>query len=105
LRVRGRPSGRKHGQALACPARGAARPVSPYPPRKRTPGTRDEQAFDSQKRNRNYKNPLTGSVHASRGLPDGSKIRRIAVGLSAKFCMTAKLSNWTVDGFCAILSA
>ena len=63
------PSGRKHGQALACPARGAARPVSPYPARKQTPGTRDELAFDLQKRKRNYKNPLTGSVHASRGLP------------------------------------
>ena len=25
------PSGRKHGQALACPARGAARPVPPVP--------------------------------------------------------------------------
>ena len=33
------PSGRKHGQALACPARGAARPVSPCPAHKRTPGT------------------------------------------------------------------
>ena len=26
-----------------------------------------------QKRNRNYKNPLTGSVHASRGLPKSIK--------------------------------
>src|SRR6266567_4047060 len=63
------PSGRKHGQALACPALGAARPVSPCPIRKPTPGIEDELAFDSQKRNRNHKNPLTGSVHASRGLP------------------------------------
>ena len=63
------PSGRKHGQALACPALGAARPVSPCPAHRRTPGTRGELAFDTQKRNRNYKNPLTGSVHASRGLP------------------------------------
>ena len=54
------------------PARGAARPVSPFPAHRRTPGTRDELAFDSQKRKRNYKNPLTGSVHASRGLPDTS---------------------------------
>ena len=28
-----------------------------------------ELAFDIQKKNRNHKNPLTGSVHASRGLP------------------------------------
>jgi hypothetical protein len=26
-------------------------------------------AFDSQEKDRNYKNPLTGSVYASRGLP------------------------------------
>ena len=70
MRVRGRPSGRKHGQAPARPARGAARPVGPCPARKQTPGTRDELAFDIQKRNRNHKNPLTGSVHGSRGLPD-----------------------------------
>ena len=63
------PSGRKHGQALACPARGAARPVSPCPAHKLTPGIKAELAFDSQKNGRNYKNPLTGSVHASRGLP------------------------------------
>ena len=63
------PSGRKHGQALACPALGAARPVSPCPAHKPAPGTRGELAFDTQKRNQNYKNPLTGSVHASRGLP------------------------------------
>jgi hypothetical protein len=59
-RVRGRPSGRKHGQAPACPAPGAARPVSPCPAHRRTPGIKGELAFDSQKRNRNYKNPLTG---------------------------------------------
>ena len=97
MRVRGRPSGLKAaahrlpaaapagpaltpettaappagntGRPWACPARAAARPVSPYPARKQTPGTRDELAFDIQKRKRNYKNPLTGSVHASRGLP------------------------------------
>jgi len=65
------PSGRKHGQAPACPALGAARPVSPCPAHKRTPGTEDELAFDTQKKNRNDKNPLTGSVHAFRGLPGG----------------------------------
>jgi hypothetical protein len=63
------PSGRKHGQAPACPAPGAARPVSPCPAHQRTPGARGELAFDSQEKNQNYKNPLTGSVHASRGLP------------------------------------
>ena len=63
------PRAGKNGQALACPARGAARPVPPYPAHKPTPGIEDELAFDTQKRNRNYKNPLTGSVHASRGLP------------------------------------
>ena len=69
------PSGRKHGQALACPARCAARPVGPCPAHRRTPGTKGELAFDSQKRSRNYKNPLTGSVYASRGLPRTAAIR------------------------------
>jgi len=64
------PSGRKYGQALACPAWGAARPVTPCPAHKRTPGNISELAFDSQKKRRNYTNPLTGSVHAFRGLPD-----------------------------------
>jgi hypothetical protein len=32
----------------------------------RDPG---ELAFDSQKERKNYTNPLTGSVHSSRGLP------------------------------------
>ena len=63
------PSARKKGAGPGLPARGAARPVSPCPAHRRTPGTRGELAFDSQKRNRNYKNPLTGSVHTSRGLP------------------------------------
>ena len=45
----------------ACPARCAARPVSPCPAHKRTPGTGGELAFDSQKTDRNYKNPLTGN--------------------------------------------
>ena len=39
----------------ACPARCAARPVSPCPAHKRTPGTGGELAFDSQKTDRNYK--------------------------------------------------
>ncbi len=39
------------------------------PAHKRTPGTKGELAFDSQENGRNDKNPLTGSVHASRGLP------------------------------------
>jgi hypothetical protein len=39
----------------ACPARCAARPVSPCPAHKRTPGTEGELAFDSQKTDRNYK--------------------------------------------------
>ena len=71
--------GGKHGQALACPARGAARPVRPCPPHRRTPGTGDELAFDSQKRKRNHKNPLTGSVHTSRGLPPHLLAARLAV--------------------------
>jgi hypothetical protein len=78
------PSGRKHGQALACPARCAARPVRPCPAHRRTPGTRDELAFDSQKRNRNHKNPLTGSVHGSRGLPDPAGWRLSRGRLRAK---------------------
>jgi hypothetical protein len=57
------------------PRPGAARPVTRCSAHKRTPGTRDELAFDSQKKDRNYKNPLTGSVHASRGLPVGRLVR------------------------------
>jgi hypothetical protein len=33
----------------------------------RTPGIRDELAFDSQEKNRNYKNPLTGWCFALLG--------------------------------------
>jgi hypothetical protein len=79
LRVRGRPSGLKAaahrlpaaapagpaltpetsaapragntGRPWPAPARGAARPVSPCPAHRRTPGIKDELAFDSQKRN------------------------------------------------------
>ena len=53
----------------ACPAQGAARPAARAPAHKRTPGTERELAFDSQKKDRNYKNPLSVSVHGSRGLP------------------------------------
>jgi hypothetical protein len=38
-------------------------------------------AFDSQKKSRNYKNPLTGSVHASRGLPHPVDIYLARYGL------------------------
>jgi hypothetical protein len=65
------------------PRPGKAGRLRPAPPGRgasdahRTPHTsrrqvsKDELAFDSQKNNRNHKNPLTGSVHASRGLPEG----------------------------------
>src|SRR5260370_39285420 len=68
FRFRG-PEGFPPRQAPACPARGAARPVTPCPAHKRTPGGRSELAFDSKKKRQNYTNPLTGSVHAFRGLP------------------------------------
>jgi hypothetical protein len=63
------------GPACPRPRRGAS--GGPYPARKRTPGIRGELAFDSRKKKkkkkkRNHKNPLTGSVHASRGLPRAS---------------------------------
>ena len=63
------PQAGNTGRRQPAPAPGAARPVSPCPAHRRTPGIKGELAFDSQKRNRNYKNPLTGSVRASRGLP------------------------------------
>ena len=65
------PSGRKHGQAPACPALGAARPVTTGPRAPADAGERSELAFDSHKERKNYTNPLTVSVHASRGLPVG----------------------------------
>ena len=85
----------RFGTQQACPALGAARPVSPCPAHKPAPGIKGELAFDTQKRNRNHKNPLTGSVHAFRGLPtcesnwlstvgqgaDGAKVAiKVAVG-------------------------
>ncbi len=63
------PSGRKYGQAPACPAQIAARPVTTGPRAPADARERSELAFDSQKKRRNYTNPLTVSVHASRGLP------------------------------------
>ena len=77
------PSGRKYGQAPACPAGGAARPGGPCPAHKRTPGTKGELAFDSQKKDRNYKNPLSVSVHGSRGLPRRSVTAASAGATSA----------------------
>ena len=63
------PSGRKYGQEPACPAQGAARPVTTGPRAPADAGERSELAFDSHKGRKNYTNPLTVSVHASRGLP------------------------------------
>ena len=63
------PEGSKSGQAQPAPTRSAARPVTTGP---RTPANareRSELAFDSHKEQKNYTNPLTVSVHASRGLP------------------------------------
>ena len=78
------PSGRRYGQAPACPARGAARPAGPCPARRGTPGNENELAFDKLGRGRNYANPLTGSVYAFRGLPvvEG-ELRRLWFGLDA----------------------
>ena len=70
------PSGRKYGQAPACPALGAARPVTTGPRAPADAGERSELAFDSHKERKNYTNPLTVSVHASRGLPP-RRIRRV----------------------------
>ena len=52
------PSGRKYGQAPACPAQGAARPEPLPGEHRRTPGERSELAFDTQKKRRNYTNQL-----------------------------------------------
>ena len=66
------PGGRKSGQARACPRRarratprGGGRTRAP-----RTPGKQIELAFDTQKERKNYTNPLLGSLHTSRGLPE-----------------------------------
>jgi hypothetical protein len=67
---------RKSGQAQACPnpGRGASDATAPRTSQRQV--NKDELAFDSQKKNRNHKNPLTGSVHASRGLPSEHLIIR-----------------------------
>jgi hypothetical protein len=63
------PEGSESGQAQPAPTRGAARPVTTGPGHQRTPENESELAFDSHKERKNYTNPLTVSVHASRGLP------------------------------------
>ena len=63
------PEGSKSGQAQPAPTRGAARPVTTGPRAPANARERSELAFDSQKERQNYTNPLTVSVHASRGLP------------------------------------
>jgi len=63
------PEGSKSGQAQPAPTRGAARPVTTGPRGPANARKRSELAFDSHKERKNYTNPLTVSVHASRGLP------------------------------------
>ena len=74
-----RPQGQEKRAGAACPTRGAARPVTTRPAHQRTPGKRSELAFDSQEERENYTNPLTVSVHASRGLPVAGMSRRMVV--------------------------
>ena len=64
-----RPQGqeKRAGSGLPHPGRGASDATAPRTSQRQV--NKDELAFDSQKKNRNHKNPLTGSVHASRGLP------------------------------------
>jgi hypothetical protein len=69
----------------ACPAPGAARPAWACPAYKRTSGIKDELGFDSQKKDRNHKNPLTGSVHTFRGLPPPDPHLEIADDLDPDF--------------------
>ena len=54
------------------PREGYAAAGAAVPAHKLTPGIQDVLVFDSQGNGRNYKNPLTGSVYASRGLPQVS---------------------------------
>ena len=63
------PEAGKAGRRQPAPARGAARPVTTGPRAPANARERSELAFDSQKERKNYTNPLTVSVHASRGLP------------------------------------
>jgi hypothetical protein len=64
-----RPRGqeKRAGSGLPYPGRGASDATEPRTSQRQV--SKDELAFDSQKKNRNHKKPLTGSVHASRGLP------------------------------------
>ena len=72
------PGGSKSGQAQPAPTRGAARPVTTGPRAPASARKRSELAFDSQKKRKNYTNPLTVSVHASRGLPPAATAARPA---------------------------
>jgi hypothetical protein len=68
------PRGRESGQAPACPRPGRGASGNPT---RRTRMTRApeqvELAFDSRKNRKNYTNPLTVSVHGSRGLPPSNR--------------------------------
>ena len=67
---RAAPWGRKSGQApgLPPPRRGASDDHS-APRTSRRQVSKGELAFDPQEEEQNYKNPLSVSVHGSRGLP------------------------------------
>ena len=60
---------------MACPARAAARPVSPCPAHRRTPGTKGELAFDpseeeaKSQESANGKCPHFQGIAGLRGLP------------------------------------
>jgi len=58
------------------------------------PDARYELAFDSQKKDQNYKNPLTGSVHASRGLPPMAGLPRLPDALPAAEERVSGLIAW-----------
>ena len=55
------PSGRRSGQAQACPSRGTARPLTAVALRPADAGNEGELAFDRQKRKENYTNSGPGS--------------------------------------------
>ena len=83
------PEGSESGQAQPAPTRGAARPVTTGPGHQRTPENESELAFDSHKERKNYTNPLTVSVHASRGLPGTADhpVRRVRLAGLAAFVL------------------